>query len=49
MGFATSRLTEIAKHCFADTWWIEDKDQPHDIDHAFLGWAKKFTKGKPPS
>jgi hypothetical protein len=29
--------------------WIEDKKQPPDIDHAFPGWAKKFTKGKPPS
>jgi hypothetical protein len=25
------------------------KEQPRDIDRAFIGWAKKFTKGKPPS
>ena len=29
--------------------WIEGKEQPRDIDRAFLGWAKKFTKGKPPA
>jgi hypothetical protein len=23
--------------------------QPHEIDRAFIGWAKKFTKGKPPA
>jgi hypothetical protein len=27
--------------------WIEGKEQPRDIDRAFIGWAKKFTKGKP--
>jgi len=29
--------------------WIEGKEQPSDIDRAFIGWAKKFTKGKPPA
>jgi hypothetical protein len=29
--------------------WIEGKEPPRDIDRAFLGWAKKFTKGKPPA
>jgi hypothetical protein len=29
--------------------WIEGKEQPRDMDAAFLGWAKKFTKGKPPA
>jgi hypothetical protein len=29
--------------------WIEGKEQSRDIDRAFLGWEKKFTKGKPPA
>jgi hypothetical protein len=31
--------------------WIEfeGKEQPRTIDRAFIGWAKKFTEGKPPS
>lgn len=29
--------------------WSRDKDTPANIDAAFLGWAKKFTKGKSPS
>jgi hypothetical protein len=29
--------------------WIEGNEPPRDIDQAFLGWAKKFTKGKPPA
>jgi hypothetical protein len=28
---------------------IEGKEQRRDIDRAFLGWAKKFTKGKQPA
>jgi hypothetical protein len=29
--------------------WIADKEQPRDIDRAFIGWVKSFTKGKPPA
>jgi hypothetical protein len=29
--------------------WIEGKEQLRDIDRAFIGWVKKFTKGKPPA
>jgi hypothetical protein len=29
--------------------WIEGKEQLRNIDRAFIGWAKKFTKGKPPA
>jgi hypothetical protein len=33
------------------TWqnWQRGKPAPKNYDAAFLGWAKKFTKGKPPS
>jgi hypothetical protein len=26
--------------------WIADKEQPRDIDRAFIGWVKSFTKGQ---
>lgn len=29
--------------------WSKGREAPKDIDKAFFGWAKKFTKGKPPS
>lgn len=29
--------------------WSHGKAAPANIDAAFLGWAKKFTKGKPPT
>ena len=29
--------------------WTKGKPTPANIDAAFLGWAKKFTKGKRPS
>ncbi len=28
--------------------WTANKDPAKDIDAAFLGWAKRFTKGKAP-
>jgi hypothetical protein len=29
--------------------WMQGKEHPANPDAAFLGWCKKFTKGKPPA
>ena len=29
--------------------WMKGKEHPTNPDAAFLGWAKKYTKGKPPA
>ena len=44
---STERLLTIQlRDLYMD--WIEGKEQPRDMDRAFIGWAKKFTKGKSP-
>jgi plasmid replication initiation protein len=51
---AMERVREVAPGW--DKYWLENryyewrkgKEAPESIDAAFLGWAKSFTKGKPP-
>lgn len=31
------------------TEWMKGREHPKNPDAAFLGWAKRFTKGKPPN
>lgn len=52
---ALARVREVApgwdKYALAMTYreWMADKPRPRNPDAAFLGWCKKFTKGKPPA
>jgi hypothetical protein len=36
---------QFLPHRFMD--WVAGKEQPRDMDKAFLAWVKSFTKGKP--
>jgi len=38
----------LAVVCKSLKEWRAGKPEPQDLDKAFLGWVRKFTKGKPP-
>ena len=50
---ALAKVREVApgwdKYYLAERYreWMKGKPRPQKPDAAFLGWCKKFTKGKP--